>query len=58
MTYDERFETHLESVEKLVNAGDTFVWQEISELSLNTGLHSDDDLPELVEMLALETFEE
>ena len=37
---------------------DTFVWQELSELSAHTGLHLDDDLPELVEMHALDTFEE
>jgi len=52
------FEKHLEKVENLVNTHDTFVWQELSELSAHTGLHLDDDLPELVEMHALDTFEE
>jgi hypothetical protein len=58
MTLDERFEKHLESVEKKVDASDTFVWAELSELGALTGLHPDDDLPELIEMYAEETFEE
>jgi len=58
MTYDERFEKHFESVEKLVDESNPLVWSELSELSAQTGLHPDDDLPELVEMYAETTFEE
>lgn len=58
MTLDERFEKHLESVAKKVEANDTFVWAELSELGALTGLHPDDDLLELVEMYAENTFEE
>ena len=34
-----------------VNNGDVDIWQDITELAIETGLHCDDDMEELVNIL-------
>ena len=52
------FEEYLEKVEKQVDDCKVGIWRALEELSFETGLHLDDDLPELVVKFAERTFEE